>query len=35
MAQVACDLLVRESHKWIYVCNDKETDRQQVKISEE
>eukprot|EP00435_Cladocopium_sp_Y103_P067056 s965_g29.t1 len=22
--KVACDLLVRESHKWIYVCNDKD-----------
>ncbi|CAE7940935.1 glcK, partial [Symbiodinium sp. KB8] len=23
-SQVACDLVVRERHKWIYVCNDKD-----------
>ena len=22
--KVVCDLLTRESHKWIYVCNDKD-----------
>ena len=22
--EVACDLVVRERHKWIYVCNDKD-----------
>lgn len=27
--EVVCDLLARESHQWVYVCNDKERGRAQ------